>query len=57
MLNALKTYSLKAMEALYGASVASVLVFCALIFLLAIVAMAIQIKAVDVQQIHTAPSF
>ena len=57
MMNTLKAYGLKAFEALYGASVASVLAVCALMFLLAIVAMAVHMRAIDVQHIHTAPAF
>jgi len=54
-MNTLKAYGLKIVEALYGASVASVLIFCALIFLMAIVAIALNVKIIDVQQIHLAP--
>ncbi len=56
-MNTLKAYGLKAFEALHDASVASVFAFCGLMFLLAIIAMAVEIKAINVQHIHTAPQF
>ncbi len=57
MMNAFKAYAMKALEALHDASIASVFAFCGLMFLLAIIAMAVEVKAIDVQQIHTAPRF
>ncbi len=57
MLNTLRGYSLKASEALYGATAALVLAFGGLMILLALVAMAVDVKAIDVQHIHTAPQF
>ncbi len=57
MMNSLRAYGLKAFEALYGVSVASVLVFCVVMFLLAIGAMAVDVKVIDVQHIHAAPQF
>jgi hypothetical protein len=53
-MNTLKAYGMKIIEAFYGASVASVFVFCALGLLMAIIAMAVYVKAIDVQQIHLA---
>ena len=55
MTDALKAYGLKVIEALYRASVASVLAFCALLFVMAIFAIALHVKAIDVQQFHVAP--
>lgn len=55
MMKSLKNYGLTVMEALYGASVTSVLAFSALIFLMVIIAIALDMKAIDVQQLHLAP--
>jgi uncharacterized membrane protein len=55
MIDKLKAYSLKVVEGTYRASVGSILTFCAILFLMAIIAMAINMKAIDVQQIHTKP--
>jgi hypothetical protein len=55
MIDTLKAYGLKIVEGTYRASVGSILTFCAILFLLAIMAMAINMKAIDVQQIHTKP--
>jgi hypothetical protein len=54
MMETLRAYGLKIIEALYRTSVASVLAFCGLLLLMAIIAIALQMKAIDVQQIHTA---
>jgi len=47
-----KGYAGKLLDAFYAASVASVLAFCALLFLTAIFAMAIAVKAIDVPPLH-----
>jgi hypothetical protein len=47
-----KIYALRLLDAFYGASVASVLAFCGLLFLTAIFAMAIAVKAIDVPPLH-----
>jgi len=47
-----KGYAAKLLDALYGASVGSVLVLCLLIFLAAVVAMAISVKLIDVPPVH-----
>ncbi len=53
----LKGHGLKASEALYRVIVASTFAFSTLVFLLALVAIAVHAKAIDVQHIHTAPQF
>ena len=55
MIDMLKAYGLKAIDSLYRASVASVLAFCALVFLMAIIAMALHMRAIDVHQFHPVP--
>ena len=55
MIDMLKAYGLKVIESLYRASVASVLAFCALVFLMAIIAMALHLRAIDVHQFHPVP--
>ncbi len=57
MKKTLKANGLKTFEALYGVTFASTLAFGALMILLALVAMAVDVKAIDVQHIHTAPQF
>ncbi len=48
----LKSYAVKALDILYGASVASVFIACMLIFLAAVMAMAISVKVIDVPPVH-----
>ena len=55
MIDMLKAYGLKVIESLYRASVASVLAFCALVFLMAVIAMALHVRAIDVHQFHAVP--
>ena len=55
MIDMLKAYGLKVIELLYRASVASVLAFCALVFLMAVIAMALHVRAIDVHQFHAVP--
>jgi hypothetical protein len=55
MIDMLKAYGLKVIDSLYRASVASVLAFCALAFLMAIIAMALHVRAIDVHQFHSVP--
>ncbi len=57
MMNTIKADGFKALEALYGAIVASTLAFGGLMILLGLIAMAVDVKAIDVQHIHTAPQF
>jgi len=47
-----KGYATRLLDMLYGASVASVLVLCALIFVAALAAMAISVKLIDVPLVH-----
>jgi len=47
-----KGWALKLIDTLYGASVASVLAFCGVLFLTAVFAMAIAVKAIDVPPLH-----
>ncbi len=57
MMNTIKADGFKALEACYGAIVASTLAFGGLMILLGLIAMAVDVKAIDVQHIHTAPQF
>jgi len=47
-----KGYAVKLLDILYGASVASVFALCMLIFLAAVVAMAISVKMIGVPPVH-----
>jgi hypothetical protein len=51
----IKAYGKRLIDSLYGATVAWVFALCGLGFLMAIVAMAVKTKAINVQQIHIAP--
>jgi len=52
IMSRVKGYSLKLLDMLYGASVASVLVLCTLIFFAAMAAMAISVKLIDLPPVH-----
>jgi hypothetical protein len=47
-----KGYAVKLLDVLYGASVASVFALCMLIFIAAVMAMAISVKLIDVPPVH-----
>jgi hypothetical protein len=55
MWDRIRSYGQRLIDALYGATVASVFALCGLGLLLAIVAMAVNTKMINVQQIHVAP--
>ena len=47
-----KGYAVKLLDVLYGTSVASVFALCMLIFLAAVLAMAISVNLIDVPPVH-----
>jgi hypothetical protein len=55
MWNRIRAFGRRLVDSLYGATVAWVFALCGLGFILAIVAMAVNMKSINVQQIHVAP--
>jgi hypothetical protein len=53
--SALKALVLKVIDAVYHASIVSVIAFCAFVFLMATIGMAVLVRAIDVQQFHPLP--
>ena len=52
LISRVKGYAVKLLNALYGASVASVLALCMVIFLAAVWAMAISVRLIDAPLVH-----
>ena len=52
IMDKIKGYSVKLLNALYGASVVSVLALCMVIFLAAVWAMAISVRLIDAPLVH-----
>jgi hypothetical protein len=52
IMDKIKGYAVKLLNALYGASVASVVALCAVIFLAVVWAMAISVKLIDAPPMH-----
>jgi hypothetical protein len=55
MWGTIRAFGSRVIDSLYGATVAWVFALCGLGFVLAIVAMAVNTKSINVQQIHIAP--